>query len=61
MFCELVFEGHAGSTESNHGPTAGLKTLMHPESAAVIAVCCETEITGVRTHFQNKQPGGRAG
>lgn len=61
MICDSAFAGHAGSSESNHGPTAGLKTPMPPpESAAAIAVCCEAEITVVRTDFQNNQPRGRA-
>ena len=46
------------STESNHGPTAGLNALLQPESAAVIVVCCRAEISGVRTDF-SKQAAAR--
>ena len=28
VFCEVLSAGHVGSSGSNHGPTAGLKTLM---------------------------------
>ena len=56
VFLGWVFAGHVGSTESNHGPTSGLQTLVAPESAAVIAVCCEAQISEVRTDLlKNKK------